>query len=42
MSTPTARQKPSDFVIGSGVKMKLANTEIMMIAADVTTLALWV
>ena len=40
MSTPRARAKPSDLVVGSGEKMKLAKTEIMMIAAEATTLAL--
>ncbi len=40
INTPRANANPSDFVVGSGEKMKLANTEIMMIAADATTFAL--
>ena len=40
ISTPKASANPSDFVVGSGEKIKLANTAIMMIAADATTLAL--
>ena len=40
MRTPSASANPSDFVVGSGEKIKLANTAIMMIAAEATTFAL--
>ena len=37
--TPRARLNPKDLVVGSGARMNAANTAIMMIPAEVTTLA---
>ncbi len=39
ISTPSAKANPNDLVVGSGEKMKLAKTKIMMIAAEPTTFA---
>jgi hypothetical protein len=37
MSTPTASAKPNCLMVGSSLKMKLANTVTMMTAAATTT-----
>lgn len=41
MTTPTARANPMDLMIGSSIRTKPPNTDVMMSAAAVTTRALW-
>ena len=40
-NTPNASDRPIDFVIGLGSRMKAPKTAIMIVAAAVTTRPLW-